>query len=39
MIDGSECPNCGGHLSTDDGTDYACDDCGADFDVSDLFLP
>lgn len=39
MIDGSECPACGGHVSTEDGTDYTCDDCGERFDVADLFLP
>lgn len=39
MIDGSECPSCGGHVSTDNGTDYSCDDCGEAFDVADLFLP
>jgi tRNA(Ile2) C34 agmatinyltransferase TiaS len=39
MIDGSGCPACGGHVSTEDGTDYRCDDCGERFDVADLFLP
>lgn len=39
MIDGSECPACGGRVATDNGTDYTCDDCGQAFDVADLFLP
>ena len=39
MIDGSECPDCGGYVGTDNGTDYECTDCGTTFDVSDLFLP
>lgn len=39
MIDGANCPDCGGHVSTDDGTRYRCDDCGREFDVADLFLP
>lgn len=39
MIDGSKCPECAGHVSTDDGTVYVCDDCGAEFDAADLFLP
>ena len=39
MIDGSTCPHCSGHVSTDDGTEYSCDDCGAAFDSADLFLP
>jgi uncharacterized Zn ribbon protein len=39
MIDGSTCPRCSGHVSTTDGTTYVCDDCGAEFDSADLFLP
>ena len=39
MIDGSECPGCGGHVSTEDGTTYTCDDCGTGYDAADLFLP
>ncbi len=39
MIDGSTCPHCAGHVSTDDGTRYTCDDCGEAFDSADLFLP
>lgn len=39
MIDGSTCPDCGGHVSTTDGTTYVCDDCGREFDAADLFLP
>ncbi len=39
MIDGSTCPKCGGHVSTTNGTDYECDDCGAAYDSADLFLP
>lgn len=39
MIDGSTCPHCSGHVSTEDGTEYTCDDCGAVFDSADLFLP
>jgi len=39
MINGSECPDCGGHVQTENGTEYACEDCGRQFDVSDLFLP
>jgi len=39
MIDGSTCPNCGGHVSTANGTEYVCDDCETAFDSADLFLP
>jgi len=39
MIDGSTCPQCSGHVSTTDGTEYTCDDCGEAFDSADLFLP
>lgn len=39
MIDGSNCPDCSGHVSTDDGTTYVCDDCDREFDAADLFLP
>jgi len=39
MIDGSTCQDCGGRVSTEDGTTYECDDCGATFDSADLFLP
>jgi len=39
MIDGSTCPDCGGHVSTADGTAYVCDDCGRTYDSTDLFLP
>jgi len=39
MIDGSTCPHCSGHVSTENGTEYTCDDCGAAFDSADLFLP
>lgn len=39
MIDGSRCPECGGYVATENGTDYECVDCETDFDVSDLFLP
>jgi len=39
MIDGSSCLNCNGHVSTTDGTEYVCDDCGEVFDSADLFLP
>lgn len=39
VINGSECPKCGGHVTTDDGTVYRCEDCGAEFDTADLFLP
>ncbi len=39
MIDGSTCPRCNGRVSTENGTEYTCDDCGAAFDSSDLFLP
>ena len=39
MIDGSTCPLCSGHVSTENGTEYTCDDCGEAFDSTDLFLP
>jgi tRNA(Ile2) C34 agmatinyltransferase TiaS len=39
MIDGSVCPECDGHVSTTNGTEYVCDDCGERYDVADLFLP
>ena len=39
MIDGSTCPACSGHVSTANGTEYECDDCGETFDSADLFLP
>jgi len=39
MIDGSECPDCGGYVATDDCTGYECTECGRPFDVSDLLLP
>jgi len=39
MIDGSTCPRCSGHVSTANGTEYTCDDCGAAYDSADLFLP
>lgn len=39
MIDGSECPECGGHVTTTNGTTYCCDDCETEFDVADIFLP
>jgi tRNA(Ile2) C34 agmatinyltransferase TiaS len=39
MIDGSTCPDCDGHVSTADGTEYVCDDCGRTYDGADLFLP
>ena len=39
MINGSECLHCSGHVSTTNGTDYECDNCGTEFDSADLFLP
>ncbi|MBV0924194.1 transposase [Halomicroarcula limicola] len=39
MINGSTCPKCGGRVSTVNGAEYVCDDCGAEFDSADLFLP
>jgi len=39
MIDGPTCPECGGHVSTEDGLGYICDDCGREYDNADLFLP
>jgi len=35
---GSDCPECGGHLETDDGIAYECRDCGRAFDSADVFL-
>lgn len=39
MPDSSECPECGGRVSTTNGTEYVCDECGREFDSADLFLP
>jgi len=39
MIDGSNCPKCSGRVTTADGTTYACEDCGEEYDSADLFLP
>jgi len=39
MIEGSACPNCGGRVSTTDGTNYRCEDCDREYDTADLFLP
>jgi tRNA(Ile2) C34 agmatinyltransferase TiaS len=39
MIDGSECPACGGRVTSPNGTDYECQGCGESYDVADLFLP
>ena len=39
MIDGSNCPNCSGRVTTADGTTYVCEDCGEEYDSADLFLP
>jgi DNA-directed RNA polymerase subunit RPC12/RpoP len=38
MISGSTCPECGGRVTTEDGLDYGCEDCRAEFDVVDLFV-
>ncbi|EMA53892.1 hypothetical protein C451_08636 [Halococcus thailandensis JCM 13552] len=38
MISGSTCPECGGHVQTQDGLGYVCTDCGTEFDVADLFV-
>ena len=38
MITGSTCPECGGHVQTQDGLGYVCTDCGTEFDVADLFV-
>ena len=38
MISGSTCPECGSHVTTEDGLDYGCEDCRAEFDVVDLFV-
>jgi tRNA(Ile2) C34 agmatinyltransferase TiaS len=38
MISGSNCPECGGHVRTEDGLGYVCTDCGTEFDVADLFV-
>jgi hypothetical protein len=39
MTDGSASPECDGHVSTDNGTGYVCDDCGREYDAADLCLP
>ena len=39
MIDGPTCPECGGHVSTEDGLGYVCDDCSREYDNANLFLP
>ena len=38
MISGSTCPECGGHVTTEDRLGYVCEDCGIEFDVADLFV-
>jgi hypothetical protein len=38
MISGSTCPECGGHVRTQDGLGYVCTECGTEFDVADLFV-
>jgi hypothetical protein len=35
---GSDCPECGGQLDSDDGMDYECRDCGRKYDSADVFL-
>lgn len=35
---GSDCPECGGRLESDDGMEYTCGDCGTTFDGADVFL-
>ncbi|WP_276260194.1 hypothetical protein [Haloglomus litoreum] len=35
---GSDCPECGGQLVSDDGMEYTCRDCGRTFDSADVFL-
>jgi tRNA(Ile2) C34 agmatinyltransferase TiaS len=39
MPTGDSCPECGGRVRTDNGTDYECRDCGRVYDSMDLFLP
>jgi DNA-directed RNA polymerase subunit RPC12/RpoP len=35
---GSDCPECGGQLRSEDGMEYVCEDCGRRFDSADVFL-
>lgn len=35
---GSDCPECGGQLVSEDGMTYRCRDCGREFDSADVFL-
>ena len=35
---GSECPECGGQLLSEDGPEYSCRACGETFDSADVFL-
>ncbi len=35
---GSDCPECGGQLVSDDGMMYTCRDCEREFDAADVFL-
>jgi tRNA(Ile2) C34 agmatinyltransferase TiaS len=39
MINGSDCPECGGQVSTGDGIEYVCEQCDREYDTADLFLP
>jgi len=36
---GKRCPECDGYVSSADGMEYECRDCGREFDDTDLFLP
>jgi DNA-directed RNA polymerase subunit RPC12/RpoP len=35
---GSDCPECGGQLVSEDGMEYVCKDCGRRYDSADVFL-